>query len=55
MNASSMDFSLHSLEARFEMQYVQDLQMDDGGGGGGGGGGGAMSMVINSRVGSASV
>src|SRR5215212_5342079 len=40
MNASSTDFSLHSLEARFEMQYAQDLMMDDGGGGSGGGGGG---------------
>jgi hypothetical protein len=34
MNA--MEFSLHSLEARFEMQYAYDL-VDDGSGGGGGG------------------
>jgi hypothetical protein len=38
MNASSMDFSLHSLEARFEMQYTlpEICDVDCGSGGGGG-------------------
>ena len=40
MNASSMDFTLHSLEARFEMQEMYQLMDDSGDGGGGGGGGG---------------
>jgi hypothetical protein len=35
MNASATDFSLHSLEARFEMQYYQDEFIDGSGGGGG--------------------
>ncbi|HEX8131324.1 MAG TPA: hypothetical protein VF527_19650 [Pyrinomonadaceae bacterium] len=34
MNPTSTDFSLHALEARFEMQYYQnELMYDDGGGG----------------------
>ena len=36
MNSSSTDFSLHSLEARFEMQYYMEDQLcsvDCGGGG----------------------
>lgn len=35
MNASSMDFSMHALEARFEMQYYneQEISGDDGGSG----------------------
>lgn len=37
MNSSSTDFSLHSLEARFEMQYYQNEFCNDCGGGGGGG------------------
>ena len=38
MNPTSTDFSLQALEARFEMQYMQEelLRYDDGGGGGGG-------------------
>jgi len=44
MNPTSMDFSLHALEARFEMQICQMEAQGDGGGGGGGcgddGGGG---------------
>jgi hypothetical protein len=44
MNPSSTDFSLHALEARFEMQICQLEAADSGGGGGGcgdtGGGGG---------------
>lgn len=40
MNASSMDFSLHSLEARFEMAQFYQQEYQDGGDGGGGGGGG---------------
>jgi len=40
MNASATEFSLHSLEARFEMQFQQEYLIDDGSGGGGGGGGG---------------
>src|SRR5215213_263876 len=36
MNSQSMDFSLRALEARFEMQYMQDeiIGVDGGGGGG---------------------
>ena len=34
MNACATDFSLHSLEARFEMQYQQEYLIDDSGGGG---------------------
>jgi hypothetical protein len=38
MNSTSTDFSLQALEARFEMQYMQnEIISDDGGGGGGGG------------------
>ncbi|HEX8131325.1 MAG TPA: hypothetical protein VF527_19655 [Pyrinomonadaceae bacterium] len=37
MNPTSTDFSLHALEARFEMQYYQNEIISDGGGGGGGG------------------
>jgi hypothetical protein len=44
MNPTSTDFSLHALEARFEMhlvnfQYEEFQDSGDGGGGGGGGGG----------------
>jgi hypothetical protein len=37
MNPTSTDFSLHALEARFEMQhyYMDERISDDGGGGGG--------------------
>ncbi|HEY0366414.1 MAG TPA: hypothetical protein VGC73_08075 [Pyrinomonadaceae bacterium] len=38
MNSQSMDFSLRALEARFEMQYMQDEIIGGDGGGGGGGG-----------------
>jgi len=37
MNTQAMDFSLHALEARFEMQYYQEDVIGDGGSGGGGG------------------
>ena len=41
MNPTSMDFSLHALEARFEMHLLQDeFEIIDPGDGGGGGGGG---------------
>lgn len=36
MSPTSTDFSLHALEARFEMQYMQNEFVSDGGGGGGG-------------------
>ena len=36
MNSTPMDFSLHALEARFEMQYMQDEFIGNDGGGGGG-------------------
>ena len=35
MNSSSQDFTLHSLEARFEMQFYYEDTIGDGGGGGG--------------------
>jgi hypothetical protein len=35
MSSTSTDFSLHALEARFEMQYMQNEIISDGGGGGG--------------------
>jgi hypothetical protein len=40
MTPGSLDFSLHALEARFEMQGGDEFiaDPDDGGGGGGGGG-----------------
>lgn len=36
MNSSSQDFTLHSLEARFEMQFYYEDTIGDGNGGGGG-------------------
>lgn len=36
MSSPSTDFSLYALEARFEMQYMQNEIINDGGGGGGG-------------------
>ncbi|HKG47210.1 MAG TPA: hypothetical protein VKB02_10810 [Pyrinomonadaceae bacterium] len=35
MNSGSMDFSMHALEARFEMQYYYDEFIGAGDGGGG--------------------
>ena len=42
------EFSLQSLEARFEMQYMQDVADDGSGGGGGGGGGGSYGYYGSS-------
>ena len=36
MNSSSQDFTLHSLEARFEIQFYYEDIIGDGNGGGGG-------------------